>query len=414
MTDTTASESRQMDYEQAKKLASHTNPVVRRELAARPDVRSEFLYFLAEDASPEVRRAVALNPRTPVHVGPILARDPDMTVRTALAEKLGRLLPTIDQHTKAQVFDLCVQSLETLARDQVVKVRAAVATALADVACAPAGLIRTLARDIEREVAEPVLRACLLVTEGDLLELIVGDPKSWQLVAIASRAMVPVDVAEEIIAFGDVPAVTKLLDNSGAEITEYSIEQLVEKAREQEDYQKPLARRRKLPAELALKMCTFVDTSVMRLLRNRMDFDPDTMVEILETMRRRVDWIDSKIEEESPAARCRAMLAGGDLTEAAIMDALSWDDRPFVLEALALKSQIPPELIDRIFMAGSAKGVTALVWRAGLSMRSALQVQAKMAGIAPKKLLNAKDGTDYPLEPAEMVELLEFFGVGQA
>ena len=48
-----------MDYEQAKKLARHGNPVVRRELAARDDVRSEFLYYLSEDPSPEVRRADA-------------------------------------------------------------------------------------------------------------------------------------------------------------------------------------------------------------------------------------------------------------------------------------------------------------------------------------------------------------------
>jgi hypothetical protein len=159
-------------------------------------------------------------------------------------------------------------------------------------------------------------------------------------------------------------------------------------------------------------MCDFVDVSVMRLLRNRLDFDPETLSTVLETMRRRVDWIDSKIEEESPASRARAMLSGGDLTENAILDALSWNDRVFVLEGLALKAQVPPELIDRIFMAGSAKGVVALSWRAGLSMRAAMQLQVKAAGVAPKKVVNAKDGTDYPMSEDEMMQLLEFFGVG--
>jgi uncharacterized protein (DUF2336 family) len=287
-----------------------------------------------------------------------------------------------------------------------------VASSLADVACAPPGLIRTLARDVEEEVASTVLKICALVSEADLLEIITNDPKGWQLVAIASRAVVPVDVAEAIIATGDVPATSKLLDNNGAEITEYSIEQLVERSREQKEFQKPLARRRKLAPELALKMCDFVDVNVMRLLRNRLDFDPETLSHVLETMRRRVDWIDSKIEEESPAVRARAMLTGGDLTENAILDALSWNDRVFVLEALALKAQVPPELIDRIFMAGSAKGVVALSWRAGLSMRAAMQLQLKAAGIAPKKVINAKDGTDYPMAEDEMMQLLEFFGVG--
>jgi hypothetical protein len=41
-----------------------------------------------------------------------------------------------------------------------------------------------------------------------------------------------------------------------------------------------------------------------------------------------------------------------------------------------------------------------------------MQLQVKAAGVAPKKVVNAKDGTDYPMTEDEMMQLLEFFGVG--
>ena len=49
-----------------------------------------------------------------------------------------------------------------------------------------------------------------------------------------------------------------------------------------------------------------------------------------------------------------------------------------------------------------AKSITALVWRAGLSMRTAMQVQLKVARVPPMDVLNAKDGTDYPMTAEEL------------
>jgi hypothetical protein len=54
--------------------------------------------------------------------------------------------------------------------------------------------------------------------------------------------------------------------------------------------------------------------------------------------------------------------------------------------------------------------VTALAWRANLSMRQALQLQLRVAHIPPTAALNPRGGTDYPLTPAEMEWQLGLFG----
>ena len=48
------------------------------------------------------------------------------------------------------------------------------------------------------------------------------------------------------------------------------------------------------------------------------------------------------------------------------------------------------------------KALTALTWKAGLSMRTAIQVQLRVARVPPTEVLNAKDGTDYPLSDDEL------------
>ena len=77
--------------------------------------------------------------------------------------------------------------------------------------------------------------------------------------------------------------------------------------------------------------------------------------------------------------------------------------------ALALKSGVPKRVVDRVSSAQSAKGITALAWKAGFSMRFAVQLQTRFAHVGIGEVLNAKDGVDYPLSKDEMEWLMEFF-----
>src|SRR3546814_21186725 len=67
------------------------------------------------------------------------------------------------------------------------------------------------------------------------------------------------------------------------------------------------------------------------------------------------------------------------------------------------------DYVDRVLQGHSAKGITELAWKAGCSMRVALQLQTNMGGIPPNKALHARDGSDFPLTPNAMEGQTDFF-----
>lgn len=58
----------------------------------------------------------------------------------------------------------------------------------------------------------------------------------------------------------------------------------------------------------------------------------------------------------------------------------------------------------------NAKAIVALAWKAGLAMRTAVQLQLRLARLPPPAVLNARGGTDYPLDEDEMRWQLELVG----
>jgi uncharacterized protein (DUF2336 family) len=399
-----------LDYETSKEMAQSGDAVIRARAAGREDLRPELLYYLAIDPAVEVRREVAANPAAPSQASAVLARDADESVRSLLAGKLARLLPDLSREAHSQLFQLTVRTLEQLARDQAVGVRQALATSLKDVACAPPDLCLHLARDIEREVAEPILHYCATLTDKDLLSIIADQPKSWVLSAVAQRDGVSGPVSSALYNAGDTAASTALLDNSGALIPEHTLASMVEDSIGHPDWQAPLARRPKLPGRLAVRLAEFVDQHVLMILRQRRDLAAETAEEVVSVARRRMDYRDQRTEGESPEQRARRLFTIGQLDESAISDALSWNDMVFVKLGLALLAGIAPAIVEDIIAAQSPKGVTSLAWRAGLGMRCAMQLQSRAANIPPRMLLNARNGFDYPLTPVEMTWQLEFYG----
>lgn len=332
----------------------------------------------------------------------------DADVRATLARKLCRLLPDLPPGGADTVSTVAVRALEQLARDHILRVREALATSIKDVACAPPAVVARLARDVERSVAEPVLRCCAALSDEDLLDIVADAPAGWALSAIARRHRIGASLSEAIAATGDTVATGLLLDNSGAVIAEPTLETLVDKAVHHPEWRAKLAGRPVLPRRLALRLADFVDLTVADALRRRSDFDEATVAEIAASTRRRIDWAETA---ESPERRAVRLHRQGALTEDSLGDALSWNETGFVRAALTLRARVAPEVVDLILDAHDAHAVTALVWRAGLSMRCAMQIQARAAAIHPRAMLNARQGSGFPLSPAAMTRHLERYGV---
>ena len=407
-------------YERAKALARSSDSAVRRKLALRTDLRPELLYYLAEDAAPEVRRAVADNRSTPVHADLILARDSDDDVRSQLAGKIAELVPDLSESARGRLYEMTCQIIEILARDQLPRVRAVLAEALAEVTGAPprlATVIRGLARDEVFDVAAPVLERSAVLTDQDLIEIINADPAAWALACIARRPEVGPTVADAVVHGGDAHAVATLLGNSSAQIREETLDRIVERAPAEKSWHGPLVRRPRLSARSASRIAEFVADSLLDLLRRRNDLDPETTRAVSAVVKRRLD-ADAEADEapaapatprDGAAERAARLHAEGKLDDDAIARAVAAGERAFVVAGLALRAKLKPGVVRAMLASGSAKAVVALAWRAEVAMRVATQLQLRLAGISPASVLGARSDS-YPLADEDMQWQIEFFG----
>ncbi len=407
---------RPLDYDRAKELAAHPDAKVRADLADRTDVKSEILYFLAEDGDPEVRRRVAANAHAPAQANLLLAADPNDAVRGDLAAKIARVAPGLSAHEQDRLRRVTYEALEVLARDQIPKVRQILAEALKDVAQAPPDVIRRLARDAELVVAGPVLQYSPVLNDEDLLEIIGANPIPGALAAISRRSVVNVRVCDAIAATEDVDAIAILLGNPSAQIREETLDRLADRATNIEAWHKPFVERPKLSAKTATKLARFVAASLLQTLAARQDLGPEAAAAVAAVVARRIDEIEGAAEpkgvsdEAALLARIRAMNTAGQLDEGVIGAALASGDASFVVAALAELAALSPRLIRKVVDTQSAKGIVAVGWKAGMSADLAAHLQIKLLRLPVSKILNPKTGGDHPLTEDEMEWQLEFFG----
>ncbi len=387
-------------YETARDLAQSPEVWARTELATRNDTQPEVLYFLAGDQSSSVRQAIAANPSTPGKANVLLATDASDEVRAELARKIGRLLPNLAPGQSDKIGELTLQTLELLAQDQVPRVRAALAEELKTRADAPKGIVLRLAQDLAAMVATPILEYSPLLPDADLLEIIAKGQLNERLTAISRRNGVSGDVSDAIVATMDVSAVATLLANPSAQVREETLDAIVDNAAGIESWHRPLVVRSELSMRAIRRIAGFVASSLIEQLSTRQDLPDDLRADLRRGVKQRLE--GPAPGGESAAERASAMHAAKQLNEEAVDEALAAGDREFVLNALVLLARLPATAVRRAISTRSAKAVTAIAWRSGLSMRLAMKLQSQLALIPSAGLLPARNGTDYPLSDKEM------------
>ena len=399
------------DYAAQKKTMVSEDVALRHELARSCDTHPEILYYLSADRDAGVRLAVAENSATPLQANALLAKDPSVDVRLALAARLMDLLPGLSDDQQSQLYAFTVQALGILAEDEVLKIRKALASALKDFAKAPPKVAGQLARDIEREVSEPILRFCVALADDDLLDILSGHPEPWVISAIAGRPAVSEAVSQGVVDTGDVPAGAVLLKNAGAVLSEDTLRAIVERARTLPEWHEPVIMRRELSLDIALRLSGFVSEAVMSLLERRTDFDAATRQVISGMVARRVEYKKETAHCKTPDEQVDYYIKKGRLTPDTVRDALSWDETEFAIAALSKMARIHPHIVRKMLATRAAKAVVALCWLAGLPMRLAIDIQRDLGRVPLAEILYAKGGTDYPLGQDEIRWQLEFFGV---
>ena len=403
-------------YEVQKRKAVSGTAKERLTLAKDSGTNKEILFYLAQhDADIKVRQAVAKNKSTPLHASAVLAIDSDTDVRLALAARLVKLLPDLSMDTQSQLYAFAVQALGTLALDEVLKIRKSLASTLKDHAYAPPAVAAQLARDIEREVSEPILRFCTALKDEDLIDILATHPEAWAAEAVAQRPKISAKVSKAVIKTENGKAGTFLLTNKGAEINEEVLQEIIVRAREFPEWHEPLAKNHTLPPDMARQLARYVDTRVRKLLEKKGGYDLQTTEVVTDATRRRINLQEEmgtpETRKESVVIRVNKLLAEGRLTEEVIADYLALQDKEFLVAALACLTGAKQHNIEKVFSIQKPGMVCAVCWKAGLSMRFAFRVQQEVAHIPTKELIYPKGGSDYPLEPDDMNWQLEFLGI---
>ncbi|WP_169567306.1 DUF2336 domain-containing protein [Sneathiella limimaris] len=398
-------------YEESKVLANDKDPKVRIKLAENPTTKPEVLYYLTDDSSSKVRQSVARNENTPTQANTLLAKDEDDEVRQELARKICRILPSLSGEEAAQIREQTIETLELLASDQLPSVRAILSESLKSSLDAPKHIILALAKDAEEIVASPVLEYSPLLSEADLLEVIASGVASGSLPAIARRENLAEDVSEAVAASLDVPAVAALLANKSARVREETLDQLISQAEGIEMLHEPLVMRVDLSIRAIKRIAGFVGASLVEKLAEKNNLSPEIEKELKRQVKGRIDEssdLDAAdvIEQEK---RAEALWSKGQLTEDVFQQAVLDNDVHFVRKALSLLSELPAQTVKAILNSRNAKVVTALCWKAGLSMRLAIKVQSDIAHVGSRDIINARDGVEYPFSQEELDWQLSFF-----
>lgn len=399
-------------------MAGHDDENVRLELAARPDVRPKILYFLADDASSKVRTAIAENQRTPHHADIILAKDKDANVRERLADKISRLAPELSPDDKDKVKKMAYDTLETLAKDELTRVRQILAEALQDVAGAPAPVIRKLAFDTELVVAGPILENSPVLTDEDLMEIIERGSTTGRLSFISKRKDVTEGVSEAIVATADEYVVALLLANPSAQIRETTLDRVVDEAKDVISWHAPLVSRPQISGYAAKRLARFVAANLIRVLSIRSDLEPDVLEEVKKAVTNRIEGGESDLKDaiqledtETPLevamGKVQKLKDKGDLNEARVRKMVSGGKKEEVIAALAIMNEVPAVAVQKAINAKNIKGVVSIYWKAELSAKTAEQIQSVVVEIGDSEIMKAESGK-YAMSDSDMEWQFEF------
>jgi len=381
------------------------------ELAVRTDAGADVLHYLAVNGAPATRAAVAANIAAPAATNRLLADDEEEDVRAELAHKIARLMPGLSERESSHMVALTIETLECLARDATVRVRAILAEEIKYLDCIPRDIVLRLAQDLETVVSAPILEYSPLLSDADLIEIIACGQVQEVMVAIASRRPVSEPVTARLVQSLNVPAVAALLVNPDAKIRKSTMEQIIDRIAEVSAWQLPLALRADLSARAIRRIGALVGASILERLAARNDLSDTTRIYLNRELRARLAETTAEQGGISAADMVAEAQKDGRLDGEYVEKAAQSGQREVVVLALAQLANVNEQTVKKILTAGGAKPLVALVWHAHLSMRVAFKIQTFIMKLPTRDVLPARGGVGFPLSKEEMRWHLNYFSI---
>jgi uncharacterized protein (DUF2336 family) len=302
----------------------------------------------------------------------------------ARAEVATKVAATFARETLSQSeLELAQDIIRAMVRDVAVEVRSALSENLKSSPQLPREVALQLAQDVE-SVSLPVLEFSKVLTVEDLVKVIEtskGASSSAKYTAIARREEVPEIVADALVEHADEQAIAVLVSNKGADISDKSLQKVVDKFPESTPVHTGLVKRDRLPITVAEQLVTMVADSLRDHLVAKHELPAHTAADmVLQSRERAIVQLVAKGAEgpEDIEVLIRQMYANKRLTPNLVLRALCMGDITFFEASLAVMTGIPLVNARLLIHDAGRLGLKTLYEKSGMPLRFLPAVRVAM------------------------------------
>lgn len=295
-----------------------------------------------------------------------LLSDRSAETRADVASKLGQKIDD-PKMTEAELAT-AEEILRLMAKDVEVVVRRALSESLRRAKRLPHDLALRLAEDVEA-VALPILTESAVLTDSDLIAIIHRGSVAKQA-AIAGRPGVSEQVSDVLITVAPEAAVTVLMGNSLARISEESLGKVVDRFSNSEAVKESLAKRERLPAAVTERLVEIVSERLRDYLVSHHELPPALAADmVLQSRERALLSMTTGSSDQELLELVKQMNLNRRLTPFLILRSLCLGDIGFFEASMAIMAQISLANARALIHDGGARGLESLYTKAGLPSR---------------------------------------------
>lgn len=306
-----------------------------------------------------------------------LLTNPSGDTRADIAAKIASQHALLSEGERRLAEDI----FRVMVKDAEVRVREALSRQLKENPLVPHDVAMALARDVDA-VALPILQFSEVLSDEDLVE-IVKSQSSGKRKAVAGRSHVSVSVADALVETHDQAAVATLVANKGAELTEATLNRVVEEFAGNDEVGGSLADRPNLPVTVAERLMARVSENIRQHLMARQDLSPEVATTML-IQARELAVLGLSDSETDVVKLVEHLHKNGRLTPSIVLRAVCMGDMTFFEAALARLAGIKLENARTLIHDSGKRGFEALFDKAQLpkaffqAMRAAVDVSYVM------------------------------------
>lgn len=291
-----------------------------------------------------------------------LMKDRSPVTRAETAARIAHNFDTNKKTLSATERQLALDIFRHMVRDAEIQVRQALSDNLKNCPEVPHDIALELARDVD-EVALPMLKFSEVLTDDDLIAIIAT--QSWaKQIAIAGRPTVSSDVADALVDSQNEDAVAELVANEGAELSEETLDRVLDDYGDSDKVKTPMVDRQVLPVAIAERLVTMVSERLRDHIVSQHKLSPWLTKDLVQQSWERATMALSRVDTAPELVK---YLADNDkLSSSLIIQALSSGDMPFFEWSMATLGDVPIENARILIYEAGDLGIKAIFENANL------------------------------------------------